>query len=673
MPDWHARIVRALDRPDIRLTIAVDPDGLLFEERTHVALMARGLDILRWDDDPLAARYRYEVGYRAVWDDGQERRLIVMTRDNEHQPTGLPFDIVERGRLVSFSLADLFPSLAVGVVRSLDLADLDVLDRAVARGDAERLGDNGTRDFILRHIFRIAPEIVQTPADVLALLLELHRSGRELPTPLAERLTAVLRRERRFAGWPLESLVSDRDAFYTFLQARWPRFLDRLAVNEVRESKGSYRTDPSEPNVEANSAPDDLPFEDPRVQSYVDTLFLAGSLEPIEHPAADRIATSWARVGLRVDPDAMRNRQFNGLLDQLCDEVPGNAARARDWLAFAPRWGELQSLAVDGLRPSLQGDKLTELRRNVDDAFSRWVLERYASLYDQPPVPPAMLHHVVRWLARRLDAEPQARVALLVLDGLSFVQWRVLLDVLSEQRPGLQLREGAVFAWVPTITTVSRQALFAGLPPFLFPESLDTTSREPSRWSRAWNDAGLAPFEVGYRRGLNDHASLAVIDELLAGRLPRALGLVVGTIDDIVHGTPTGMAGVLVQVRQWAETGYLADLLGRLLDTGFGIVLTSDHGNVEAVGIGRPAEGAIANLRGERARIYPDSELRRRVAGRFPGSMEWPSVGLPDGYHPLLAPVRGAFVEAGTTIVGHGGIALEELIVPLIEISRESP
>ena len=113
-------------------------------------------------------------------------------------------------------------------------------------------------------------------------------------------------------------------------------------------------------------------------------------------------------------------------------------------------------------------------------------------------------------------------------------------------------------------------------------------------------------------------------------------------------------------------------LLDILLDQGFRVYLTSDHGNVEAVGCGRPSEGAVADLRGERVRIYPDATLRSKVKERFPASLEWDPVGLPNDYLPLLAPSRRAFVNEKKRLVSHGGISIEELIVPLVQIERVS-
>ena len=60
-------------------------------------------------------------------------------------------------------------------------------------------------------------------------------------------------------------------------------------------------------------------------------------------------------------------------------------------------------------------------------------------------------------------------------------------------------------------------------------------------------------------------------------------------------------------------------------------------GNVEAAGYGRPKEGMLAEVRGERARIYEKQPLRNRVASSFPQAIEWKPFGLPEDFLPLLA------------------------------------
>jgi hypothetical protein len=113
-------------------------------------------------------------------------------------------------------------------------------------------------------------------------------------------------------------------------------------------------------------------------------------------------------------------------------------------------------------------------------------------------------------------------------------------------------------------------------------------------------------------------------------------------------------------------------LTSYLVERGFAVYLTSDHGNVEARGIGSPGEGAVADVRGERVRIYDSPDQRSRIASRFPGSVEWSASGLPKDYLPLLAPDRTAFVARNRRIVSHGGISLEELVVPFVRAEQRA-
>jgi len=45
-------------------------------------------------------------------------------------------------------------------------------------------------------------------------------------------------------------------------------------------------------------------------------------------------------------------------------------------------------------------------------------------------------------------------------------------------------------------------------------------------------------------------------------------------------------------------------------------------------------------------------------------------VGLPEDYLALIAPPRAAFVQEKKRTLSHGGISVEELIVPLVHIER---
>jgi hypothetical protein len=228
-----------------------------------------------------------------------------------------------------------------------------------------------------------------------------------------------------------------------------------------------------------------------------------------------------------------------------------------------------------------------------------------------------------------------------------------------------------VFAWIPTITSVSRQSIFAGKPPLYFPASIYSTSREADLWKQFWVDHGLARDEVAYLKGLGDRSALEVVEDALSKPNVKVIGAVVDKVDRIMHGMELGLVGMHNQVRQWAGEGVLSGIIDVMLSNGFVVYITADHGNVESVGCGRPKEGVTADIRGERVRIYSDPVLRAQVATKFPAAIVWRPVGLPDDFLPLLAGDRTAFVPEGYRTVAHGGATLEEAIVPFIRVVGE--
>ena len=178
---------------------------------------------------------------------------------------------------------------------------------------------------------------------------------------------------------------------------------------------------------------------------------------------------------------------------------------------------------------------------------------------------------------------------------------------------------------------------------------------------------GLTAVEVDYVN-IQGNEDVGGIEDIIRHPKLRVVGIVVRMVDMIMHGMKLGTRGMHDQVLMWAEQGHLARLLGFLLEQDFRVYLTSDHGNIEAKGCGRPSEGSVAEVRGERVRVYSDPLLRAETAERFLGAIEWPASGLPGDYLPLLAPNRTAFVREGERIVGHGGISIEELVVPFVRI-----
>ena len=667
MSSWYDQILREFTPDVARLTLVADPDGLLLEEGILAAIRERGFELLPFEDH-IAFRYAYESRFRSRWDQGKQTDLVVVLRSAVSDLGSLPYDLLQSGRQLSFSLGEIFPKLSYPVLMALDRGELDALYKAQKQHAPDVLGENATKEFVLHHVFGIAPEFIRKPSDLLHVLLRRHYREQRIPALLDERFVQILRQRNDFEEWPLETISPDREAFLTFLQERWPIFLDRSAKRaglHVREHESSYGFE--------IPGPSDLPFDHSDIRVYMDNLFLEGLLRAITHPQAESLSKMWFAIGIRMDKQADRTRRVAGLLNAIAASIPKEDARHDDWFSFAKTWAELVSLALesDATLPEATRQKMAALQTRIDAALVPWLAKRYAGLINLPPVPPVMPHHIPRFLSRHIADAKEHKVAFVLVDGLSLDQWLVIRKELIKQDLEFQFRENAVFAWIPTITSVSRQAAFAGKPPVYFPNSIHTTSREPALWTQFWVEQGLTPQEVTYAKGLGDGV-LDNVEEMIARPKTRVIGLVVDTVDKIMHGMALGAAGMHNQVRQWAGQPFMAKLLDLFLTNGFHIYLTSDHGNIEAVGCGRPAEGSVADLRGERVRIYPSSLLRSQIKKRFPDALEWSPVGLPEDYLPLLAPSRSAFVRETERLVGHGGVSLEELIVPFVQIEKRN-
>ncbi|MHB1294420.1 MAG: BREX-3 system phosphatase PglZ [Anaerolineae bacterium] len=661
---WREQVLDQFVPGLARLTLVADPDGLLLEEGIREGIVARGFELMPFEDQ-IAFRYDYESRFRSRWDRGEDTNLAVVLRTSSSDLSSLPFDLLQAGRRLSFSLGEVFPHLSYPVVAALDRDDLDALYVAQEAYAPGPLGANASKEFILRHVFGVAPELIKQPADLMRVLLRRHYRGSHIPTILDDRFIQLLRQGGAFPDWPLEAIVPDREAFLAFIQERWPIFLDRIAAQSaagIQEPAPAYAL--------AVQGPVDLPFGHHDIRVFLDNLFLEGILHPVPHVHAQVLARDWMGIGICSDSTAERPRRLARLMERCASALPAEDAKHGDWLRFARWWAELTLLAnqQDGSADDEVNRAVADLQVKVDTLFAAWLRKRYAGLINLPPVSPTMLHHLPRFLARHLQ-DGAAKVALLMVDGLALDQWLVVREALARRGAGYRFREDAVFAWVPSITSVSRQATFAGRPPAFFPGSIQTTDKEPALWTQFWTDQGLAPDQVVYLKGLGD-GSLESVKEVLAYPKVQVAGLVIDKVDKIMHGMEMGAAGMVNQVRQWAQQAYLGEVLELLLDRGFLVFLTSDHGNVEAVGCGQPAEGAVADLRGERARIYADRTVQSQVKARFPDAIEWEPTGLPQSYLALLAPARQAFVRVGERVVTHGGISVEELIVPLIEIDR---
>ena len=665
MSQWTERILSHFTADLARLWVACDPDEVLLDEKLLSELRGRGFALLLYQD-PFAFRAEYEECYRAAWDRGEPGpapALILHLPGAD--PQEAPWDIVHQGRVVRLSLAELFPRLAYSTVRQVEPAHLATLFHAHQTELQSARGEKESQDFILEHVYQLTPRSIRNPVDFWRELLRLHFANRALPSLFAQQAAGIMQGKGLYADLPVATWLASKGALLRVVQAMWYRYLSRLGL------EGTRTGEPPPPDYIAKL---EIPFDHSDVQVLVDSMFLDGSLHPLAVHSVPAGIPSWIKAGIIQDPAALQALVLKGI-DGLIDTTPTPESPHKDWSEFAKRYGEvlarthgLPGPAGSDHLPAIR-DRLELLQTQSDERLYAWVAaQHYADLILQPVTKgPVMVHQIPRFLGQRL-AKGEAQVALLVFDGLAIDQWVQIRERLIATTKCFAFDEGTAFAWLPTVTSVSRQALFAGLKPREFADAIDRTDKEESLWKTFWQNEGVKAHEVMYRRALRQIHQLDALEAELIDRCPKVVGLVIDEVDDRLH-KERSKQDVALWIGNWLTTGFVDRLFSLLLDQGYHLYLTADHGNVESIGVGRPNQGVIAETRGERVRVYRSEPLLAAAAAAYPTARRLEVPGLPAHFLPLFAGGRTAFVPAGEQVVVHGGVSIEELIVPFVKVS----
>lgn len=671
MTSWRDRILSEFLPDAHSWVIVTDLDRLFDDTELQKNLTTRGYKLIFYDGDSIALRHDYETSHRLK---AAGMGTILIVRDDATTARRLPYDLLSVATLLSFGLSDLFPYLNDPIIAQclgLDLTHIDIIFAPAQALAPQMLGATATKDFLLRSIFFLDAHLIQNDIDLLRSILQLHHRGLLLPSILLDRFIEILKTKPQLAKWDLKTIIIDRPAFLNWFQAQWQLFAQEK-VRELRSAE-SYKT----------KSPA-LPLDNPDLRFHIEELFRVGLLQPISAQnlsiRVNELKGQWLGRGIAIDPETDRQLDLQTAITEIeaCllkfDTQPPSH---QDWFALTPIWAKaiVHWHATKDRCRSLSERELgwqsrwNTLQQQLDSTFQSWLQTNYDGLYNYPVGDsPVMLHHIPKFLARRRSTNP---IALIVLDGMAFDQWLVLRDVLAEQMGAAFSPTGrATLAMLPTLTSISRQAIFAGKLPSSFADSLNTTAKEAKHWETFWcnSDSSLFRENIAYLNIVGDLADLEKVRLVLSHPRQKVLGLVVDKIDNIMHGMTLGTAGMHAQVNQWAQQGFMKSLLELLRDRNYDIYLTADHGNLAATGIGQPSERAFADVRGERVRIYSNTILREATQARFPTAIGWTPKILPADSIPLFAPDRTAFVRSGEQLVCHGGISIEEVIVPFISI-----
>lgn len=637
------------------LILISDPDRLLTDESVLSSLSERGFTIIH-ETDPVLLRYRVEQ----VKPFQTSNPVIIIT---EGALEALPYDLWGQAQHVTLALHTFFPNLSYPILRALTPLQLARLGQITP--PRETLGERRTIEFLLEHVFGLQPNLLQQPAYFILWLDEYHQTLAPFPAPILDYVLNQLSRIPEYKAWPLSEILQEHSAYQRFIQDQWHGFLSLQTGKAIGEKNTDYI----------------LRFENnQRLQDALPRLLRNGSLIPVQVETKTPLPV-WVVPGVFMLDEDPRPRRMVELHQSLNEALSGLTPESRwaDWQAIARQWAELTLLhnaarAASSWSAFNEKDPIPEIQTRIDPAFIDWLSLRYSPLGTQKLPAPHHVHHIPHYINYLRSQGTVQKIALLVMDGMSLSDWLFIKQAWQARQMNWQFKENLVLAQIPTITAVSRHALISGLRPadFYIPNAVKLT--ETKAWHAFWTRAGLPENSISLIAiNLEKHDPTPEI----ANPRIQALCLIERQLDEIMHGSTLGNVDHQSTLELWLagvqtrNSEKLEALINNLLDEKFTVFIASDHGHCEAIGIGAPAERLMAQSRGRRARLYSDHRAAEHIQSTYANTMLWEDDGLmPKNLVAILPTGRQAFTEYSEIVVTHGGITIDEIVVPLIELRR---
>ncbi len=264
---------------------------------------------------------------------------------------------------------------------------------------------------------------------------------------------------------------------------------------------------------------------------------------------------------------------------------------------------------------------------------------------------PKVVHKILPYITRKYA--PGKKVALVVVDGLSYWQFLVLKHHLSEA--GITTDDNVCYAWIPSVTQLSRQAIFRGSAPDR--NYRQNPNNEEKLWRDYWYGRGFEEWHVQYIRETLEDIPYSV----------ERLAFVTMRMDDDMHSAHN-IKQLYRATDDWAKD--FVSTIQQILQKGFEIILTADHGGVPSYGWGNLTTQEKAALyetgsRGQRHLVFSSLATKQHFINSHQDvCTDWLD-------HGDAVVWRNNKCFGTNNCISHGGSHVMEMLVPLTTIKQE--
>ena len=365
-----------------------------------------------------------------------------------------------------------------------------------------------------------------------------------------------------------------------------------------------------------------------------------------------------------------------------------NANSTEDWIDVYKRL-TLQELKLSAADTGMM-DMLNSQKEEANSSFAKFVKKNYLDWIGKTNAESQVMSNNL--MAKKVFPllDKGEKVFLIVIDNFRYDQWRALAEDIAD---GFDVEEQLYTTILPTATQYARNAIFSGLMPDqiakMFP---DLWVDEDEEEGKNLNESPLIQTLFDRYRRKNTFSYHKVNDSQGAEHFLQQYKnleqydlnvLVVNFIDMLSHArTESKMVRELANnetayrsiTRSWFEHSVLSELFKLLAKSNYTIILTTDHGSIRA---SKPVKiigdrNTNTNLRYKLGKNLAYNQKEVFVI-KNPKEAQLPAPNISTSYVFATGDSFFAYPNNYNYYVSyykdtfqHGGISMEEMLVPLI-------
>lgn len=283
----------------------------------------------------------------------------------------------------------------------------------------------------------------------------------------------------------------------------------------------------------------------------------------------------------------------------------------------------------------------------ADEAFKGFIANGYGRLSSEVSKTPS----IVTKTLSAIMADKNEKSALIVMDGMSLFDFKAISRHFNE----IEYDYSASYALIPTMTPISRQSLLSGKYPRELSKPFSLENEEKGFLLKAAS-FGLLPSQVEYLRGYDNEIHLQ----------SKLVTIIINDVDDIAHGQHQGRTGMYNDMDLLGKSGKIQLLIHNLTKLGFTVYITADHGNTLCTGVGSFRGGVEIESRSMRMAVLKDFAEANTLLTE--NTTEYQGYYLNKDFRYFVCKNGVSFDNKGEIVMTHGGMSLDEVIVPFIKV-----